>query len=438
MAAGQAAISFGAHGPQLRDRERLRHGRPRHRRGDRDDPPRRRRDDDRGRLRGARLRGDRRRLRGDARPVDPQRRPGRRQPAVRQGPRRLRHRRGRRDARARGAGPRPTRAAPASWPRCAATARPPTRSHITLPAPGGAGALRAARRALAEGRHRPVRDRPRQRPRHEHARRRHGRAGRPSARCSASARRRSRITATKSAIGHTLGAAGAHRRGRGDPGDARRLRAADAQPDRPRSRRSATWTCTPLEARQPRRARRARQRVRLRRPELGARPPALGRPDGRPAGRAGDVTELVALIDRLEPLLERSELSELEVEAGGTTLVLRKPVGLSAPAARRPAVPATAHAAGAGPRRRGAGGRRTHASQRPARRRGAAHRASSTRSPSPGAAAYVRVGGDGQRRPGHRPDRGDEAVQRDQERRHRRRSGASPPRAARWSRPSRR
>ena len=30
-------------GPQLRDRQRLRHGRPRHRRGDRDDPARRRR-----------------------------------------------------------------------------------------------------------------------------------------------------------------------------------------------------------------------------------------------------------------------------------------------------------------------------------------------------------------------------------------------------------
>ena len=37
---------------------------------------------------------------------------------------------------------------------------------------------------------------------------------------------------------------------------------------------------------------------------------------------------LLGLIDRLGGLLERSDLTELEVEAGGTSLVLRKPAAL--------------------------------------------------------------------------------------------------------------
>ena len=45
----------------------------------------------------------------------------------------------------------------------------------------------------------------------------------------------------------------------------------------------------------------------------------------------GDAS-LLALIDRLSALLERSDLTELEVEAGGTGLVLRKPAALAAPA----------------------------------------------------------------------------------------------------------
>jgi acetyl-CoA carboxylase biotin carboxyl carrier protein len=43
----------------------------------------------------------------------------------------------------------------------------------------------------------------------------------------------------------------------------------------------------------------------------------------------GDAS-LLALVDRLGSLLDRSELSELAVEAGGTRLVLRKPVALPA------------------------------------------------------------------------------------------------------------
>ena len=42
----------------------------------------------------------------------------------------------------------------------------------------------------------------------------------------------------------------------------------------------------------------------------------------------GDL-ELLNLIDRLASLLDRSDLSELEVESGGTGLVLRKPSALS-------------------------------------------------------------------------------------------------------------
>jgi acetyl-CoA carboxylase biotin carboxyl carrier protein len=47
-----------------------------------------------------------------------------------------------------------------------------------------------------------------------------------------------------------------------------------------------------------------------------------------PADAAGDAS-LLALVDRLAGLLERSDLTELEVEAGGTGLILRKPAALA-------------------------------------------------------------------------------------------------------------
>jgi acetyl-CoA carboxylase biotin carboxyl carrier protein len=56
-----------------------------------------------------------------------------------------------------------------------------------------------------------------------------------------------------------------------------------------------------------------------------------------------DSAELLALIDRLETLLASSQLSEIEVEAGGTALVLRTPAAIaplplaSPPAATAPA-----------------------------------------------------------------------------------------------------
>ena len=61
----------------------------------------------------------------------------------------------------------------------------------------------------------------------------------------------------------------------------------------------------------------------------------------------GDVS-LLALVDRLSAILERSDLTELEVEAGGTGLLLRKPAAL-APSMGAPA------AALAGPALAGSG-----------------------------------------------------------------------------------
>ncbi len=67
-------------------------------------------------------------------------------------------------------------------------------------------------------------------------------------------------------------------------------------------------------------------------------PPAVAAEPPAPRDR-GDV-ELLALIDRLSALLDRSDLSELEVEVGGTGLVLRKPSAMpAASAAVSPAAP---------------------------------------------------------------------------------------------------
>ncbi len=56
----------------------------------------------------------------------------------------------------------------------------------------------------------------------------------------------------------------------------------------------------------------------------------------KPAPQAGvpqtDVAGIVGLIDRLEKLLNASELTEMEIEVGETALVLRKPGAF----ARRP------------------------------------------------------------------------------------------------------
>ncbi len=64
-------------------------------------------------------------------------------------------------------------------------------------------------------------------------------------------------------------------------------------------------------------------------PSAGVSPSVAAPPDGLPAG---DVS-LLALVDRLAILLERSDLTELEVEAGGTAILLRKAGALATAAA---------------------------------------------------------------------------------------------------------
>ena len=91
--------------------------------------------------------------------------------------------------------------------------------------------------------------------------------------------------------------------------------------------------------------------------------------------------ELLALIDRLATLLDRSDLSELEVESGGTGLVLRK-------AAVQPAVAPAAEVSPAA---------EPAAADRPVAVRPAI-RAPLTgifyASPAPGSGPYVHVGGE--------------------------------------------
>jgi acetyl-CoA carboxylase biotin carboxyl carrier protein len=64
---------------------------------------------------------------------------------------------------------------------------------------------------------------------------------------------------------------------------------------------------------------------------------AAGAPLPAPA-LAGADASLLALVDRLTAVLERSDLGELEVGAGGTTIVLRAPVALERPMSAATAV----------------------------------------------------------------------------------------------------
>jgi acetyl-CoA carboxylase biotin carboxyl carrier protein len=65
---------------------------------------------------------------------------------------------------------------------------------------------------------------------------------------------------------------------------------------------------------------------------------------------APDTAALLALVEQLSRALERSDLVELEVEAGGTAIVLRKPaaIALSAPVAVASGSPAAGSAEAAG------------------------------------------------------------------------------------------
>ena len=126
-------------------------------------------------------------------------------------------------------------------------------------------------------------------------------------------------------------------------------------------------------------------------PDVSAVPAAIS-PDTddvpAPPTDPGDVA-LLGLVDRLATLLDRSELTELEVQVGGTGLVLRKPVAVAPPPA--PAGAGTPGAGTAGP----GGDPAPVATAAPAR---PSVKAPLTGiwygSPSPGTAPYVTVGGE--------------------------------------------
>ncbi len=125
------------------------------------------------------------------------------------------------------------------------------------------------------------------------------------------------------------------------------------------------------------------------------RPEAPAGADPVPAAGPGsaipDSSELLSLIGRLEDLLERSDLVELEVQAGDVGIMLRKP----GPALWGAAPGGQPGEAGAAPAEAGqdAAGHRAHEPEAPALH---AVMAPLTGifygSPSPGAAAYVRAG----------------------------------------------
>jgi acetyl-CoA carboxylase biotin carboxyl carrier protein len=114
-----------------------------------------------------------------------------------------------------------------------------------------------------------------------------------------------------------------------------------------------------------------------------------------PEPRDGGDIELLALIDRLSRLLERSDLAELEVEAGGTGLILRKPIALGPFAV---AAPSTAAGAPAGPAALPVAGEPSTAGRDPSTAARPSVKAPLTgifyASPAPGTAPYVQVGGE--------------------------------------------
>jgi acetyl-CoA carboxylase biotin carboxyl carrier protein len=106
---------------------------------------------------------------------------------------------------------------------------------------------------------------------------------------------------------------------------------------------------------------------------------------------AGDAA-LLGLIDRLASLLERSDLTELEVEAGGTGLILRKPAALVPVAVPGQAI------ASAGPGSSPAVGSEPSPAGEPSAPERPSVKAPLTgifyASPAPGSAPYVQVGGE--------------------------------------------
>lgn len=116
-------------------------------------------------------------------------------------------------------------------------------------------------------------------------------------------------------------------------------------------------------------------------------------PEPAPTPRDGGDVDLLALIDRLAALLDRSDLSEIEVESGGTGLVLRKPVAAVpvTPLPEPTLVPASMAATAVA-------GEPSTAGRDPATLARPSVKAPLTgifyASPAPGSAPYVQVGGE--------------------------------------------
>jgi acetyl-CoA carboxylase biotin carboxyl carrier protein len=117
-------------------------------------------------------------------------------------------------------------------------------------------------------------------------------------------------------------------------------------------------------------------------------------PEGDAAPKGRDDVELLGLIDRLAVLLDRSDLVELEVEAGSTGLVLRKPAALATAAVGAPAVVAgaPAEAAPSAPGEPPTAGRDPAAAAKPSIK--APLTGIFYASPAPGSAPYVTAGGE--------------------------------------------
>jgi acetyl-CoA carboxylase biotin carboxyl carrier protein len=120
--------------------------------------------------------------------------------------------------------------------------------------------------------------------------------------------------------------------------------------------------------------------------------------DGAVPPRDDGDLDLLALIDRLASLLDRSDLSELEVESGGTGLVLRKPSALtpitvtSLSAASPAATPEVAGGGMALPGEPSSSGREPPMAAKPSVK--APLTGIFYASPAPGSAPYVAVGGE--------------------------------------------
>jgi acetyl-CoA carboxylase biotin carboxyl carrier protein len=123
-------------------------------------------------------------------------------------------------------------------------------------------------------------------------------------------------------------------------------------------------------------------------------------PDPPTPGEEGAVPEvaddgdasLLALIDRLAELLHRSDLTELEVESGGTALVLRKPEVIVPGAVAVAAAGAQVSSTSSSTSSSAAAGGQAGADGRPAIR--APLTGIFYSSPSPGSSPFVHVGGE--------------------------------------------